>query len=160
LIPTGLISPYGAEAAPLGWLLCDGFAVSRSTYADLFAVIGETYGAGNGSSTFNLPDLQQRFPLGLATSGTGASMADTGGAIDHVHDLDSSSSHARITLGGTGDGIARIRRKDGLGSYSTTVGIDGGGVIAGASDTTGAELSGDSDTENPPFQVVQYIIKT
>lgn len=50
--------------APTGWLLCNGDAVSRSTYADLFAVIGTTYGSGNGSTTFNVPDFRGRVPAG------------------------------------------------------------------------------------------------
>lgn len=54
----GLIFPYAGSTAPAGFLLCDGSAVSRTTYADLFALIGTTYGAGDGSTTFNVPDLR------------------------------------------------------------------------------------------------------
>jgi microcystin-dependent protein len=54
--PVGAIVPYGGDTAPTGYLLCDGSAVSRTTYADLFAVIGTKYGSGDGSTTFNLPD--------------------------------------------------------------------------------------------------------
>src|SRR6185437_10157966 len=68
----GIILIYGSTTAPSGWLNCDGSAVSRTTYASLFAIIGTSYGAGDGVSTFNLPNLQQRFPLGKATSGTGS----------------------------------------------------------------------------------------
>lgn len=64
---TGLISMYGAATAPTGWLLCDGSAVSRTTYADLFAVTSTTYGVGDGSTTFNVPNLTGRFPLGYAS---------------------------------------------------------------------------------------------
>ena len=67
ILPTGVILPYGASNAPNGWLLCDGSAVSRTTFASLFAVLtanGTTfpYGSGDGSTTFNLPDLRGRFP--------------------------------------------------------------------------------------------------
>ena len=55
--PVGAIMPYGGSTAPTGWLLCDGSAVSRTTYAALYAVIGTTYGSGDGNTTFNLPDL-------------------------------------------------------------------------------------------------------
>ena len=58
LSPIGGIQPYAGSSSPTGWLVCDGSAVSRSIYADLFTLIGSTYGAGNGSTTFNLPDLQ------------------------------------------------------------------------------------------------------
>jgi microcystin-dependent protein len=68
LVPTGAILPYAAAAAPSNFLLCDGSAVSRSTYATLFALVGTTYGSGNGSTTFNVPDLRGRFPLGYASS--------------------------------------------------------------------------------------------
>ncbi len=65
--PVGIISPYGGASAPAGWLLCDGSAVNRTTYAALFAVLGTTYGAGDGSTTFNLPDMQGRVPIGAGT---------------------------------------------------------------------------------------------
>lgn len=54
--PVGIIAPFGGSTAPAGWLVCDGSAISRTTYADLFAVIGTTYGPGDGSTTFNLPE--------------------------------------------------------------------------------------------------------
>jgi len=73
----GTIKPWGKATAPAGYLLCDGSAVSRTTYADLFAVISTTYGAGDSSTTFNVPDLQGKFPQGK--SGT-TNLATTGGA--------------------------------------------------------------------------------
>lgn len=91
----GFIVAYGGAAAPAGWLMCDGAAISRTTYAALFATIGVTYGGGDGSTTFNTPNLQQRFPLGKATAGTGSVLGQTGGAIDHVH---ASATHSH-TMG-------------------------------------------------------------
>ncbi len=73
LLPTGSIVPYAGSAAPDGFLLCDGSAVSRTTYAALFTVIGTTFGAGNGTTTFNLPNTQGVFLRGAgsqAISGT------------------------------------------------------------------------------------------
>lgn len=61
---TGMISMYGGSSAPTGFLLCDGSAVSRTTYSSLFSVISTTYGTGDGSTTFNVPDLRSAFPLG------------------------------------------------------------------------------------------------
>jgi phage-related tail fiber protein len=55
--PTGSTLMFAGTVAPTGWLLCDGLAVSRSTYAALFAVIGTAFGVGNGSTTFNVPDI-------------------------------------------------------------------------------------------------------
>lgn len=80
VLPPGIIVPYGGTAAPSGWLLCDGTAVSRTDYADLFAVLGTAYGAGNGTTTFNLPDLQGRVSVGKAAAGTFATLGGTGGA--------------------------------------------------------------------------------
>jgi microcystin-dependent protein len=64
----GLIEPFAGSTVPTGYLLCDGAAVSRTTYATLFAVIGTTFGAGDGSTTFNLPDLGGRVPLGASST--------------------------------------------------------------------------------------------
>jgi microcystin-dependent protein len=59
--PSGAMMDYAGATAPSGWLMCDGAAVSRTTYANLFAAIGTSYGVGNGSTTFNLPDFRGRF---------------------------------------------------------------------------------------------------
>lgn len=67
----GGIQMYAGAAAPTGWLLCQGQAVSRTTYAALFAVCGTTFGAGDGSTTFNIPDMRGRSPIGV---GTGAGL--------------------------------------------------------------------------------------
>jgi microcystin-dependent protein len=68
-VPTGVVSQYVGSTAPTGYLLCQGQAISRSTYSALYAIIGNTYGAGDNATTFNLPDLRGRIPMG---SGTGA----------------------------------------------------------------------------------------
>lgn len=75
--PPGIISAYGGTSAPTGWLACDGAAVSRTTYAALFAAISTTWGIGDGSSTFNLPDLRG---IGLRGSGTNATRQDAVGS--------------------------------------------------------------------------------
>jgi len=75
--PVGSIFMYGAAAAPTGYLLCDGTAVSRTTYAALFAVIGTTFGAGDGSTTFNLPNMTGRYAVGLPSAGTLGASAGT-----------------------------------------------------------------------------------
>jgi microcystin-dependent protein len=66
--PTGIIVPFGGSSAPTGWLIADGDDISRSTYASLFSVIGTAYGEGDGSTTFNLPDLRGKVSLGSGTS--------------------------------------------------------------------------------------------
>lgn len=69
-IVTGLILPYTAATAPTGFLLCDGTAVSRTTYAALFAVTSTNFGVGDGATTFNVPDMRSRFIMGAGTAGT------------------------------------------------------------------------------------------
>lgn len=78
LIPSGSLIMFAGTTAPTGYLVCDGTAISRSTYSDLFGVIGTTYGAGNGTTTFNLPDLRGRHPLGAGT-GVGLTARSLGG---------------------------------------------------------------------------------
>lgn len=75
--PAGIIMPFAGTVAPQGYLFCDGSAVSRTTYATLFGVIGTTFGAGDGSSTFNLPDLSGRVPLGVSQA---HALGSTGGS--------------------------------------------------------------------------------
>lgn len=77
LVPTGSIVPYAATSAPTGWLLADGSAVSRTTYADLYAIIGTTYGAGDSPTTFNLPDLRSRIPIGTGAGQWTSSFASS-----------------------------------------------------------------------------------
>jgi microcystin-dependent protein len=83
LVPAGSVMQYAGSTAPTGWLLCNtSTPISRSTYAALFAAIGTTYGAGNGTTTFNIPFLSGRVPVGAGT-GSGLTLrnpADTGGA--------------------------------------------------------------------------------
>jgi microcystin-dependent protein len=85
--PVGSITAFGATSPPNGWLVCNGSAISRSTYAALFDVIGVNYGPGNGTTTFNLPDLRGRFPLGVAAAGTGSTIGASGGSLDHAHSV-------------------------------------------------------------------------
>ena len=94
IVATGTIVPWTVSSAPTGYLECDGSAVSRTTYSVLFGVIGTTYGAGDGSSTFALPDLKDRVIYGKSSS---VSLASTGGSADatnvaHSHSATSSVS--------------------------------------------------------------------
>lgn len=79
-VPSGSIIMHAGSTAPTGYLACNAAAVSRSTYADLFAVIGTTYGVGDGSTTFNLPDMRGLFVRGAGAHGTMTKAA--GGAFD------------------------------------------------------------------------------
>jgi microcystin-dependent protein len=95
LVPPGVISAYGGTTAPTGYLLCDGTAVGRVTYAALFAVIGSAFGSGDGTSTFNVPDLRGRFLRGK-----------DGGA---TRDPDRASRTAMNSGGNTGDNVGSVQ---------------------------------------------------
>lgn len=83
-IPVGTITAFAGASAPDGWLLCDGTAVSRTTYAALFALINSWYGAGNGSTTFNLPNLVGRVPVGRDASDPNFDyLGEFGGESEH-----------------------------------------------------------------------------
>lgn len=100
LAPTGVIQGYAGSAAPTGWLLCDGSAVSRASYADLFTLIGTTYGVGDGSTTFNLPDLKGRVPVGRnAADGSFDVLGESGGAKTHTLTTAEMPNHAHTADG-------------------------------------------------------------
>jgi len=125
-VPAGVVSQYAGASAPNGYLLCQGQTVSRATYAGLFSAIGTTYGSGDGSTTFALPNLQTRVPVGKNTSGTFATLGatggdetvtltsaqmpthnhtgttDSGGSHNHTGTTDSSGNHRHSSSSGTG----------------------------------------------------------
>lgn len=76
LVPTGVVLPFGGSTVPNGWLLANGAAVSRASKARLFSVYGTTFGAGDGSTTFNLPDLRDRYIIGVNTNALGTQIAE------------------------------------------------------------------------------------
>lgn len=171
-MPAGVVLPCGMSTVPSGFLPCDGAAVSRSTYASLFAALGTTWGVGDGSSTFNVPDLRGRFPLGKAGSGTAGTLGVTGGTLDHSHDL---PSHTHPVTGGA---HTHTVSQNGWGQV-TTLPDPAGTLLAQASGVGVPELAangvttssgGDhthtmgaasvtSSTGNPAFRVVEYMVK-
>src|SRR6056300_1846284 len=96
-IPTATIVPWSDAAVPSGFLECDGSAVSRSTYSALFAIIGETYGVGDGATTFNVPDLQDNVPVGKSGTKT---LASTGGAntVTSTGNVGGSTANATLSI--------------------------------------------------------------
>jgi|GEM_PF-1983657 len=96
-VPTGGIMPWSSEVVPDGWLLCDGRPVSRMDQAGLFAVIGITYGAGNGMTTFNLPDLRGRVVVGLDNMGGAAANVITGTWARYAGGVFGEERHQLIT---------------------------------------------------------------
>ena len=144
----GEIAAYGGSSAPTGWLLCDGSAVSRTTYGALFAITGTAYGAGDGSTTFNLPDFQGRSILG---AGAGASLTvrargDTGGAETVALVTANLASHSHTN--------GRSASSDGAPAGS------GNDKWYGAALSTGSSGSGTAHQNMAPFGCANYIIKT
>lgn len=149
-VPTGTILAYGGTSAPSGYLLCDGSAVSRSTYAALFAVIATAYGAGDGSTTFNVPNMVGRFAFGKAASGTGSTLGGTFGNIDHVH---TGPSHTH-TVSGTTTGPSSV-----FSAVGTGTNVGDGTHTHDFSATSSAAGTGNTGTGNPPALTHNHIIK-
>lgn len=110
-VPPGKVSEWAGATAPDYWLLCDGAAVSRTTYADLFAIIGTTWGVGNGSTTFNLPDFREAAPVGAGTYS--AVTGTTHGAI---------AAHDAAALAAFKDDQAQGHYHRGIGKYNGVAG--------------------------------------
>jgi microcystin-dependent protein len=166
LVNTGLIIPWSDSSVPSGFLECAGAAVSRSTYSALFAVIGTTYGAGDGSSTFNLPDLQDKVPLGksgtkaLASTGGANAVTSTGnisGNCDN-HSLSGSdtASHTHLVNFATVSAQMNGNTRPNAGDHNS--GNTGGS--SGHSHSMSATFSGGSDSVVQPYITMIYIIKT
>lgn len=106
LVPTGVINQFAGETAPNGYLLCQGQAISRTTYANLFNVISTKYGAGDGSTTFNLPDLRGRVPVGKDDRDTDfKTLGNIGGEKAHtltVQEMPSHNHSATLTINSGG----------------------------------------------------------
>lgn len=162
-VPIGGLVIWADPAIPTNWLLCNGQTVSRATYATLFALWGTRFGAGDGALTFHMPDMRGRFPFGVAASGTGNTLAATGGSLDHVHNLEGVSAHARIE-GQASAGISPFwQRKTGVPAWTSDI-RSSGGVNASAdstSRTNATQLGGDTDTPSapPPFMALHFIVR-
>jgi len=147
-ISSGSIQMFAGSTAPNGWLVCDGSTVSRSYYSDLFKVIGTTYGAGNSNTTFTLPDMRGRCPIGVGTgpsltartlgSNVGAetaTLAETN-LPSHTHTASVGTQSANHTHTGTSGGVSANHYH----SYGTPIGTTG--ATSGIIDSVTASSSG------------------
>lgn len=170
VIPTGLCVPYAGSAAPTGWLLCDGSDVSRTTYSDLFAVIGTAFGVGDGSTTFGLPSFDSTPPIGKADSGTASTFAASGGSLSHSHSLPSSPNHSHSgVVNSAGAHFHNLMNKGGgkkrdIGGTPNLVGTHDHLMIteSGHQHSTGSVSGHDGSGADPtqmPALAVNYIIK-
>lgn len=185
--PVGAIVPCGGSTAPSGYLLCNGDQVSRSKYADLFNVVGTSFGPGDGSTTFNLPNLQGQFLVGKF----GNNIGDQGGAETHTHTITSGGSHSHTVAshshsiaghthtfsGTTGassdttvqngpDASEAIPNPSHTHSFSGTTDSGGSGNTGNASPSTDSAGSHDhggataSGSNLPPHTVINYLVYT
>lgn len=155
-IPAGTVTMYGGGAAPTGWLVCDGTAVSRSTYSDLFDAIGTRYGSGDGSTTFNLPLSSSRTVRGItagANIGANAIAANGNASIStnsdsHSHSIsatNSSDSHSHTITSNSGSGGASHSHSYSKSNGSNTA-ANTGAATANHSHTITSNAGSDSHT--------------
>ncbi len=152
-VPPGAMIHFAGKTIPEGWLLCNGAAVSRTTYAALFAAIGTTYGSGDGSTTFNLPDLNNRFLEGTTSSSSVGSKLSAG--LPNIT--------GKIVVGKWGDSVSTIEGALYNATGSTNIVTGGGwgtnyGLGLDASKSSG--LYGDSTTVQPAALKTYTLIKT
>jgi microcystin-dependent protein len=125
----GIISQFAGATAPPGYLLCDGTAVSRSTYSALFTTIGIAYGAGNGTTTFNLPNLQNRIPVGKGPDTEFDTLGETGGekSVTLTSSQIPAHSHPNTLSSNT---VASSGHAHGPGSYAAGIGATNNNIAA------------------------------
>jgi microcystin-dependent protein len=143
---TGVIKQFAGVTAPNGYFICDGSAKSRSTYASLFSVVGTIYGIGDGSTTFNIPDLRTKVPVGYSSGDPNfGALGDTGGEVSHtltVNELPPHNHPINAALSDfTGGGVTEIFQSSGP---NVNTGNTGGGA---------------AHNNLQPFLTVNHIIK-
>ena len=153
-VPAGVIEMFRGSTAPTGYLLCDGSAVSRTTYSALFTAISTTYGAGDGSTTFNVPNLKGKVAVGLNSSDTSFdALGETGGEKSVTltaaqSGLPSHRHYAQLTTGtGTPGYVSQVSITGNWGPDKVIV-EDAGPINASS-----------AHTNLQPYIVLNYIIK-
>ena len=158
--PTASMMPFAGTSAPTGWLFCDGSAVSRTTYAALFAVVSTRYGVGDGSTTFNLPDLRSRFVRGAAS--TGSLSGSTAGADSHTHTGSAASAGAHThSFSATTSASANETVNDASPTQSVATNSHTH-TVSGTTGSDGAHthtVSADSSSNVPVHLAFNWIIK-
>ncbi len=174
-IPTATIVPWSTASVPTGFLECNGAAVSRSTYSALFTIIGTTYGAGDGSSTFNVPDLQDKVTIGKSNN---KALASTGGAntVTKTGNIAGSTANASLStpqLASHSHGNALVYPRpqrqcsnfnapypNGNEPASNPTNTGNAGSGGAHSHNMSANFTGDATSVVQPYLTAIYIIKT
>ena len=167
-IPTATIVPWSSASVPTGFLECNGQTVSRSTYSALFAIVGTTYGAGDGSSTFLVPNLADNVPVGksnnkaLASTGGANTVSSTGNVAGSTANASLSTaqlaSHSHtFSSGSPGPTPGRVTIAGNLVSNFATANTGSG---TGHLHNMSANFSGDATSVVQPYLALIYIIKT
>jgi microcystin-dependent protein len=148
-VPAGTVIAYAANSAPNGFLICNGAAVSRTTYANLFAVIGTTYGTGNGSTTFNVPNLTDKFIQGSGTAGTSkaAGLPNITGTFRYMQNLNNSFN---ATGAFNIDSIINMNDANSGTTSAAQVSLNA---------SRSSSIYGNSTTVQPPALTMRYYIK-
>jgi microcystin-dependent protein len=173
-VPIGAGTWFVSDTIPAKWLLCNGQAVSRTTYATLFAMIGTTYGAGDSSTTFNIPNIKGRVVVGKNSADTAFdTLSETGGAptvtltaaqsglVGHNHTQDAHSHTVRyrgfsITPNSAGSFV--LRRTDAGDAYDGTD-TDAANLTTATNQAIASAAASQSHTNLQPYIVENYIIK-
>ena len=165
-VPSGSVQAFAGASAPDGWLLCQGQAVSRTQYPILFGVIGTTYGSGNGSTSFNLPDYRGRTLVGVDSSQSEfATLGKDGGAKTHTLTIDETPEHRHQFHGDNGaESYGYTLRYAHSSGGSAASGISGNFLTSHVHAPDGELVSGggmDKPHNNlQPYLTAQFIIKT
>ena len=185
IVPPGIIVPYAGASAPGGWVIADGAAISRTTFAALFAITGTTFGVGDGVNTFNVPNLKGRGVMGIDAGQTEFdTRGEAGGAKTHTLTIAQLPSHSHGgATGATGvdhDHAIALRNLWDAGGNTAPLSSGGATHVAGGGGSSdpikmtsssswgtlshghsiAAEGSGNSHPILDPYMALHYIIKT
>jgi len=163
LVPTGSLIMWASNTIPSDWKLCNGAAISRVTFATLFSLLGTTFGAGDGTTTFNLPDFRNKFPYGADTVAVGG----TGGSADSIVVSHTHTATSTVTDPGHNHTYNQATNQSPQSGSATNVFVSNtsqntGNAVTGITVATTNASTGSSGTNAnlPPFLGINFIIKT